>query len=45
MGNVPLIKEALGEYVYKGYQKEKPCGLHIEGDVYIHRQLNYRHSA
>ena len=33
---LPLIKKALGEYVYKGYQTEKPCGLHIEGDVYIH---------
>ena len=21
---------------YKGYQTEKPCGLHIEGDVYFH---------
>ena len=33
---LPLIKEALGEYVYKEFQMEKPSGLHIEGDVYIH---------
>ena len=33
---LPLIKKALGEYVYTESQMEKPCGLHIEGDVYIH---------
>jgi NDP-sugar pyrophosphorylase family protein len=33
---LPLIKKALGEYVYTKSQMEKPCGLQIEGDVYIH---------
>ena len=33
---LPLIEKALGEYVYTESQMERPCGLHIEGDVYIH---------
>ena len=36
---LPLIKKALGEFVYTESQTEKPCGLHIEGDVYIHPKV------
>ena len=33
---LPLIKKALKEYAYTESQIEQPCGLQIEGDVYIH---------
>ena len=33
---LPLIKKALKEYTYSESQIGQPCGLQIEGDVYIH---------
>ena len=33
---LPLIKKALKEYAYTESQIGQPCGLQIEGEVYIH---------
>lgn len=33
---LPLIKKALAEFDFSESTVDKPCGLHIEGDVYIH---------
>jgi len=33
---LPLIKQALAEYAFPETGVDKPCGLQIQGDVYIH---------
>lgn len=33
---VPLIRQALAEFDFEDAKFDKPCGLHISGDVFIH---------